>query len=103
MKVMLFERNMLALHSAIAHATGVPTRDLVGRARHREAVEARFAAFLVLRERTIADRPMSTTRIGRVFNRDHSTVIDGLKRARDLMADPAFAATYDRVKQALGT
>ena len=101
MNLILIDRNMLDLGATLSDATGVAQKDLFGPARHRQATEARFAAFLVLRERKIAGKPMSTTRIGRVFNRDHSTVVDGLKRGRELMADPVFAATYCRVKLAL--
>lgn len=100
-KFIVVDYNMLDIGHALSEATGVAARELFGPSRHRPAVEARFAAFLVLRERQIDGRPMSTTRIGRVFNRDHSTVVDGLKRGRKLMADPVFAATYSRVKQAL--
>lgn len=97
----MIDRNMLAMHQKLAKATGVASRELFGRARHRQAVEGRFAAFLVLRERKIAGRPMSTTRIARLFGRDHTTVADGIRRGQELMADPTFEALYRRVKDAL--
>lgn len=67
------ERTIAELRE-IASRHGVRLSDMLGPSRKPKHVRARFAGYAVLR-----DRGMSLPRIGRVFCRDHSTVLHGLK------------------------
>jgi chromosomal replication initiation ATPase DnaA len=60
--------------------------ELMGRSAYRPVCHARFAVWVVLRE-----RGWSTPKIGDAFDRDPSTVRSGLLSARVLMAQPKFA------------
>lgn len=54
----------------------VNVEDIVGPSRLRRICEARWATM-----RAMEARGLSTTRIGQLLNRDHSTVVHGLRRA----------------------
>ncbi len=54
--------------------------------RYKEIIEARFAAFMLYHKH----RNYSYSRIGKIFNRDHTTVIHGIKRGNDLLANDKF-------------
>ena len=70
----------------------IQPRDLVGSARFSFLLPARFAAYKALRL-----RGWSYPMIGKLMNRDHSSIIHGVKRADYMMEkDPDFA---DKVKQ----
>lgn len=60
----------------IAALHDVDVEDITGPSRVRHVCEARWA---VMRELRAAGK--STPRIGRLLNRDHSTVVHGLRRA----------------------
>lgn len=64
------------LVSACAELFDVHPRDLTGNYRYAFITRARYALFLALRQ-----RGWSYPRIGRLFKRDHSTVIYGISRA----------------------
>lgn len=76
------------MHAA-ADYFGVPFDGLFSPTREGQICLARYAIMYVMRER----EGQSTPQIGRRLQRDHSTVVHGMKRARDLLArDPDFAA-----------
>ena len=79
-----------AILLAVARYYGVKTDDLRARARHKQIVESRQIAMYLLRE----DAHLSTPDIGRLLNRDHTTVLHGLKQvASDIARDgPSRAA-----------
>lgn len=67
---------------------------LVGRTRYRRVVRVRQACMLLARE-----NGHSFPTIGRMFDRDHSTVIHGCEVAEDYIArDPGFAAFVERLR-----
>ena len=69
----------------------VHKRDLNSRVRYGFIMPARFAMYKALRERN-----WSYPRIGRLFDKDHSTIIHGVKRAEYLMErDASYAAKVD--------
>ena len=74
--------------------------DGTGRAEER-IVEKRFAIVLALRRRTIDGRALSYPRIGRIMNRDHSTMLDARRRAEKMRVDPAFETMFQAVDRAL--
>lgn len=65
-----------------AFESGVTVRDLKGRGRKRPLVHIRQDCMLKLREQT----DLSIPQIGRLLNRDHTTVLWGLARARERRA-----------------
>ena len=68
--------------------------DLVSPCRKRQQSHARHVCFKLVREIT----GMSTTQVGRMFRRDHTTILHGLLHAADHMAaDPALKAAHDAV------
>lgn len=76
-------------------ATGSSEEFIMSDCKWREAAEPRHVAYYVLRN--VAG--ISWPHIGRIFGRDHSTVIHGARRATKLMAaDPKMAALYRRLK-----
>lgn len=78
----------------ICREFNVGEKTLFGRERHPQAVDARHAAFAILRRRL----HLSSTQVGRFFGRDHGTVLSGVAHARDLAeSDPAFARKFSRV------
>lgn len=65
----------------VSKATGFTVAELCGMQRHKELVEARYAAMYRMSHETT----MSLAAIGRRFNRDHTTVMHGIKRHEDRM------------------
>lgn len=59
----------------VAQAHGFSIKDLIGQDRRRPVALARFEAWAALHA-----IGWSTPRIGRKFNRDHSTIVHGIQR-----------------------
>jgi chromosomal replication initiator protein len=79
-----------AILLAVARYYGVNADDLKSKSRHKQIVEPRQMAMYLLRE----DAHLSTPEIGRLLNRDHTTVLHGVKQiAGDIARDgPSRAA-----------
>src|SRR5438445_1168269 len=79
-----------AILLAVARYYGVKVDDLKPRARHKQIVEPRQMSMYLLRE----DGHLSTPDVGRLLNRDHTTVLHGMKQvANDIARDgPSRAA-----------
>lgn len=60
----------------VANAHDIPTENLRGRSRRADIVRARHAAMYAVRQHTDLSYPA----IGRLFNRDHTTVIHAVTR-----------------------
>lgn len=82
-----------------AEAFGFSFLDLISARRSAELVEARHAAWLLIKE----FRPSSsTTGIGLLFNRDHSTIVVGLQKARRSKEDDTmFRSAVEDLREAL--
>lgn len=79
----------------------VPHEALIGPSRDRSLANARFAVALVLRE---ADPIKYTTPViaAVVRRKDHTTILHGIKRARELRdQDAVFAAKVEALREAL--
>ena len=63
-----------------ARVCGITVAQMVSKSRKTEFVEARWLAYRIL-------YPMgfSLISIGRIFNRDHGTVLNGLKKMQDMI------------------
>lgn len=82
----------------IGERYNIGLRDLLSDQRRRPVAWARFHCYAEL-----YSRGMTASEIGRVFNRDHSTILHGIKRAAEFQynmfprwACPRRAATYPR-------
>lgn len=60
----------------LAEETGIPAQVILGRSRYRAVVKARHQVMVELWR-----QGMSTTEIGSVLDRDHTTVMHGLQKA----------------------
>ena len=73
---------------------GIPTEDIIGKRKTDAIATARQVAIYLLRELT----EMSFANIGKVFNRDHSTVVASVNKVKDRMKDDSsFEAQIDEM------
>ena len=70
------QANMLEME-AIAKEYGYTAADVVGKNRQKKLVEVRRKCVVMLRA-----KGYSTTEIGRIMNRDHSTICHALKMSK---------------------
>jgi chromosomal replication initiator protein len=81
---------------AVARYFGVKTDDLKGKARNKQVVVPRQIAMYLLRE----DAHLSTPEVGRLLNRDHTTVLHGMKQvAGDIARDGPSRAAVRGVRE----
>ena len=81
-----------------AIAFGVPLEAMTERELTRDLTRARHAAMYL--SRRLTDK--SSVVIGRVFNRHHATVLNGIGRARDICRhDPGFRRLVDAARRAI--
>ncbi|MCA1644350.1 MAG: chromosomal replication initiator protein DnaA [Chloroflexi bacterium] len=86
----------VAILTAVARYFGVKTDDLKGKARHKQIVVPRHIAMYLLRE----DAQLSTPEVGRLLNRDHTTVLHGMKQvAGDIARDGPSRAAIRGVRE----
>ena len=78
--------------TAASRTTGVPIEDIVGQRRTTDVVAARQLAMLIMLQRLRSTK----TAIGLVLGgRDHSTVSNGVEKARDrVLSDRAWTARW---------
>ncbi len=82
--------------TAVARYFGVKTDDLKGKARNKQIVVPRHLAMYLLRE----DAHLSTPEVGRLLNRDHTTVLHGMKQvAGDIARDGPSRAAVRGVRE----
>ncbi len=67
-------RDCLDVAIRVSEATGVPLDDLLGRKRHKSIASARRELYHALRW-----RGMSLPEIGSLLERDHTTILSGLR------------------------
>lgn len=67
--------------SQVAAWHGLVHNDILGPSRERHVVAARFDAIVAVYENcTVQGRPMSTNELGRVFNRDHTSILSAFRK-----------------------
>lgn len=95
----LMVKSAVELIEAVAAAFNIDMWEILSRRKPTPTVRARFAAYLLLRERLA----YGSIRIAKATRRkDHTTVLHGLKRAKELLAtDPAWAEAYRAAEHAL--
>lgn len=88
-------------HAIVAAACmifSVTAQEVTSRRRSERIARARYAIALVATELT----PMSTTEIGRLLDRDHSTIAHGIRRGGELVrSDETFALRLRMVREAV--
>lgn len=81
--------------SVVAEITGYSIAELKGDRRYSELARARHLLYLAMIE---SCRQLSGNRIAHLLNRDHTTIVHGLKRARKRVREDSYAAeTYQRI------
>jgi chromosomal replication initiator protein len=87
-----------AILNSVARFFGVKIDELKGRARHKQIVVPRQIAMYLLCE----DAHLSTPEVGRLLNRDHTTVMHGMKQiANDIARDGPSRAAVRGVREVL--
>lgn len=85
----------------VSDYTGVPTEDIMGNLRYKPILEARVLAIVFIRQLIPT---MSLTRIGSLFNRDHSTVLHSIANCKVWReVDPEFQLKYQTVASLMPT
>lgn len=67
---------------SVSKAQGITVENLMSKDRRREYAEARFVAYKILRD----SLGMTTVKTAQIFDRDHSSVVYGLKMASNLLS-----------------
>lgn len=91
------QKSMNEVIRAVSKAFNIPADDLrYNRSQYQYLCRARYAAWHIIRRQ----RRFSLQQIGQAFDfRDHSTIINGLRRAEYLLQhDPDFAARYEEAR-----
>ena len=80
-----------------ADACGISTQDAMSKVRNRKHVIMRQLVWMYFHKKT----KMSLSAMGRIFERDHSTVLYGIRKAKiDLNhKDPTFLKCYDKFNE----
>lgn len=90
---------MVAIRDAVTRGTGIDREALIAPGQRQPEVRARHLAMGLIRELCPG---VSLAAIGKVFDRDPSTVLYGCRRAEALRRrDHAFRETYLRIRHAL--
>ncbi len=90
--------NRRELFSLVLSLTGVHEREILSPFREKPVVYARWSIMLTLRR-----RGWSTPQIGKFLGRDHSTIVDGLRRARQRYDEhEGFRAVVDALAMRFG-
>ena len=84
------------IFAAVYKKFDVPKDELIGKKRTKEIAKVRHIAIHLIREIT----EISLPHIGKIFNRDHATVLSSLDVVKkQLLADPLYAADIDNLKK----
>ncbi|MDE2103458.1 MAG: hypothetical protein KGL39_39820 [Patescibacteria group bacterium] len=66
--------------AAVAHKSGIATVQLLGERRQKHIAKQRFMLYWLCRELTGHSYPL----LGRMLNRDHTTLLHGIKRFEEM-------------------
>lgn len=85
---------------AVSMFYDVSVNDILSARRNASICNARHVAYFLTREMT----PLSTTQMGAKFNRDHSTIVHGLGKIRELSkTDDVLIAALKDIRELIGT
>lgn len=90
--------NMLAelVQHVVAEAYAISPKDIMAAGRHKAQAEARQVFMMLMRE-----HGLSTTEIGRLLSRDHTTVVQGVQSIKRRLEEPLIAHKLACIRQAL--
>lgn len=98
MRPALTPERMARATLAASHAFEVPIRAITSRLRQPPIARARLALYAALYRTCETSYP----ELGRLLDRDHTTVLYGVREAeREAASDPEFAAALVRIMEAL--
>lgn len=84
------------IFSAITDRFGVSREDMVGKKREKAIAEARHVSVYLIREIT----EMSFPNIGKLYDRDHTTILSSYQKiARRVATDPAYALEISELRR----
>ena len=84
------------IFSVIYKTYNVTKEELIGKKRNKEIVQSRHIAIALIRDIT----EISLKRIGKIFSRDHATVMASIEVvSKRRIGDPLFAADYENLKK----
>ena len=84
------------IFAAVYKKFDISREDLVGKKRTKEIAKARHVAIYLIRDIT----EMSYPNIGKIFDRDHTTVLSSLEVVgKNITTDPLYAADIDYLKK----
>jgi len=91
-----YSRNVATIIDVVCREYHLSRDTLLGRDRHKCVAEARKVAFFLTRALTSLSYP----EMGRAFNRDHTTVIVGVRKVRvDSVGDAHLFARVERLRE----
>ena len=86
------------IFSAITDRVGITKADMIGKRREKSVAEARHLAIYLIREMT----EMSFPNIGKLFDRDHSTILTSYQKiVRKVATDSSFALEIGELKRSI--
>ncbi len=86
------------IFSAVTDRYGISRDDIVGKKREKQIAEARHISIYLIREIT----EMSLPNIGKLFDRDHSTILSSYQKvARHVALDSSFAMEMNELKKSI--
>ena len=92
------DMNVAQVLAAVENVTGIPTEVMISADRHRHVAEARQHCYHLMRRYL----QMTFEAIGKVFNRDHSTVMYGIEAFDALYkTETQYRETYDQITKVL--
>ena len=74
------------IYTAVQKKYGIRKEDILGQKRNKEIAEARHICIYLIREITEISYPQ----IGKIFSRDHATVISSYDKVSKKLNDPMF-------------
>ena len=84
------------IFAAVYKKYNIAKEEVVGKRRNKEIANARHVAIYLIREIT----EISLPNIGKIFDRDHSTVMSSLEWVRRrIMAEPIFNADIENLRK----
>ncbi|MBQ8357964.1 MAG: chromosomal replication initiator protein DnaA [Clostridia bacterium] len=84
------------IFAAVFKKYNIPKEEVVGKKRNKEIATARHVAIFLIREIT----EISLPNIGKIFERDHSTVMSSIEWVKKrTIAEPIFAADIENLKK----
>lgn len=94
-------RDIRQVMEAVGRVWDVTSVQMTGAGRAQSMTRPRFACYHLARKYC---SQMSLPQIARVFNRDHTTILHGVRQAAKLVTnDPAFRAKYEAAKAILAS